>query len=64
LRQFFSRYQQIKELLPLGAYQSGNDPDMDMAVQRYPALAAFLKQGLKEQDSLDATLTQMQKITG
>lgn len=64
LRQYFSRYQQIKELLPLGAYQAGSDPEMDTAVQRYPALAAFLKQGLQEQDELETTLTQMQKITG
>lgn len=64
LRQFYSRYQQIKELLPLGAYQAGSDPEMDTAVQRYPALAAFLKQGLHEQDQFDATLSQMKKISG
>ncbi len=64
LRQFYSRYQQIKELLPLGAYQAGADPEMDTAVQRYPALAAFLKQGLHEQVQFDATLSQMKKISG
>nr|WP_321272625.1 FliI/YscN family ATPase [uncultured Tolumonas sp.] len=64
LRQFYSRYQQIRELLPLGAYQAGADPEMDTAVQRYPALAAFLKQGLHEKDTLDVTLTQMTKISG
>ena len=64
LRQFYSRYQQIKELLPLGAYQAGSDPEMDQAVQRYPALAAFLKQGLYDQASLEDTLTQMKKISG
>jgi flagellum-specific ATP synthase len=64
LRQFYSRYQQIKELLPLGAYQPGADPEMDQAVQRYPALVAFLKQGLADKAQLSDALVQMQKISG
>ena len=39
-------HQQVKELLPLGGYQPGADPEMDEAVNRYPQIAEFLQQGL------------------
>ena len=48
LRQLWGRYQQVKELLPLGGYQPGADPEMDEAVNRYPFIAEFLQQGLHE----------------
>jgi len=48
LRQLWGRYQQVKELLPLGGYQPGADPEMDEAVNRYPQIAEFLQQGLHE----------------
>lgn len=48
LRQLWGRYQQVRELLPLGGYQAGADPQMDEAVQRYPAIAALLQQGIHE----------------
>ena len=48
LRQLWGRYQQVKELLPLGGYQPGADPEMDEAVNRYPLIAEFLQQGLHE----------------
>jgi flagellum-specific ATP synthase len=35
-------------LLPLGGYQAGADAQMDEAVQRYPAIAALLQQGIHE----------------
>ncbi|MDX9873919.1 MAG: flagellar protein export ATPase FliI [Spongiibacteraceae bacterium] len=54
-RRLFARYQQVRELLPLGAYQPGHDPEMDEAVNRYPRLAAFLQQGLDERVDLAAS---------
>lgn len=48
LRQLLGRYQQVRELLPLGGYQAGHDAELDEAVRRYPQLATFLRQGLNE----------------
>ncbi|MED5526528.1 FliI/YscN family ATPase [Gallaecimonas pentaromativorans] len=44
LKRLLSRYQQVRELLPLGGYQPGQDPELDESVRRYPAIAAFLQQ--------------------
>lgn len=51
-RQIWGRYQQVRELLPLGGYQPGADPQMDEAVQRYPRLSSFLQQGIHDVASL------------
>lgn len=49
LKRLYSRYQQIQELIPLGAYQRGEDAELDTVVKRFPAIEAFLCQGLNEQ---------------
>ncbi|WP_335735074.1 FliI/YscN family ATPase [Rheinheimera muenzenbergensis] len=49
LKRLYSRYQQVQELIPLGAYQSGKDSELDRAVNLYPKIEQFLTQGLNEQ---------------
>jgi len=62
LRQLSGRYQQVRELLPLGGYQAGLDPEMDEAVRRHPALARFLQQGLQEQSPFAQSLQDLQQV--
>ncbi|WP_042049863.1 lateral flagellar FliI-like assembly ATPase LfiI [Aeromonas dhakensis] len=64
LRQLWGRYQQVRELLPLGGYQPGADPQMDEAVQRYPAIAAFLQQGIHEETPLAQVTTGLRQVLG
>ena len=52
LKRLYARYQQVQELIPLGAYQSGKDVELDRAVRLYPAIEQFLTQGLSQQASL------------
>nr|WP_264296866.1 FliI/YscN family ATPase [Gallaecimonas mangrovi] len=63
-RLLLSRYQQVKELLPLGGYQPGQDPELDMAVGRYPKLAAFLQQDVLESASLEASVDALSEVLG
>ncbi|WP_413112625.1 flagellar protein export ATPase FliI [Thaumasiovibrio sp. DFM-14] len=66
-KQIYSRYQDVRELIPLGGYQPGNDPIMDNAVQAYPHLMQFLQQGMQEKADFEMTeqkLTQLiQQVT-
>lgn len=62
IRQLWGRYQQVKELLPLGGYHAGADPEMDEAVKRYPAIAAFLQQGLHESAPLSNAEQTLQQL--
>jgi len=47
-KELAARHAQVRELLPLGAYVAGADPATDRAVQLYPRMEAFLKQGTTE----------------
>ncbi|MDX1301064.1 flagellar protein export ATPase FliI [Photobacterium sp.] len=58
-RQFNANYQQVKELLPLGGYLPGQDPELDQAVMIQPKLKAFLVQQVDEVTDYPASLAQL-----
>ena len=47
-KQLSSRYQQNRDLIAIGAYTAGADPETDVAIERFPHLRAFIQQGLKQ----------------
>lgn len=64
VRRLLSRYTQLEFLLKVGEYKPGSDRDSDLAIARYPEIVSFLKQGLSDIVSLDASRTQVQKLAG
>ena len=48
-KQLYARYQQTSDLISVGAYVAGSDPEIDFAIERFPAMKRFLQQGLNEQ---------------
>lgn len=42
----------MAELIRLGAYRRGTDPKIDQAIDYYPKIETFLKQGKTEQCTL------------
>ena len=59
LRKFLAIYRAAEDLVRIGAYQSGNDPDLDAALKLLPALNAFLQQRAEEFSALDETRAQL-----
>lgn len=47
-KQLFSRYQRNRDLISVGAYSPGHDPQLDEAVKRFPSLENFLQQNIDE----------------
>ncbi len=47
-RQLMSKYSQNEDLIAIGAYVAGSDPDTDSAISSMPTMRKFLQQGLKE----------------
>ena len=47
-RQHLATYEDMGELIRLGAYRRGSDPKVDEAIRYYPALEAFLTQRKEE----------------
>ncbi len=62
LKRLYARYQQVRELIPLGAYQRGKDPELDVAVDMYPALEKFLCQGLSEAHNFQQSQTELAQL--
>jgi flagellum-specific ATP synthase len=61
-RQLNANYQQVKELLPLGGYQPGQDPELDQAVKMQPGLKGYLQQAVEETADFTASLAQLAEL--
>ncbi|WP_045376124.1 flagellar protein export ATPase FliI [Vibrio campbellii] len=61
-RQLYSNYLQVKELLPLGGYQPGQDPELDQSVSMYPHLRAYLQQSANEAVDYPTSLTALAQM--
>lgn len=53
VRALLATWRENEELIRLGAYKPGTDPEVDAAILAHPKLTAFLKQGVDESTSLD-----------
>lgn len=62
VRQLNANYLQVKELLPLGGYQPGQDPELDNAVALQPQIKSFLQQSVNEHVDYQASLTQLTEL--
>ncbi|MCS7312589.1 MAG: FliI/YscN family ATPase, partial [Acidobacteria bacterium] len=64
MKEIIATYEKNRDLILLGAYKRGSDPRVDEALEKYPAIEAFLKQGTHEKDSFEATLQRARSILG
>ena len=49
LRRMLAAHRSVKELVEIGAYVAGTDPDADAALARMPRIDAFLRQDMEDQ---------------
>ncbi|MDI9409071.1 MAG: flagellar protein export ATPase FliI [Candidatus Pacebacteria bacterium] len=61
-RQLLAAYEDMAEMIRLGAYRPGSDPRTDEAIKFYPALEAFLGQRKNEPAPLDAGYQQLAEV--
>jgi len=55
-------YEEARDLINIGAYVAGNNPQIDTAVRYIDAINAFLKQEIDEKVGIDETLNRMRRI--
>ncbi|WP_423811387.1 flagellar protein export ATPase FliI [Pseudohongiella acticola] len=60
-KRVYSRYQQNRDLISVGAYTMGADKDIDFAIERMPHLRQFLQQGLTENVGLADAVARLGK---
>jgi flagellum-specific ATP synthase len=63
-RQAMSAYANMEELIRIGAYRAGADPQVDRAIVLNPAIEAFLRQDKDDATSLDASFEALAAILG
>jgi len=63
-RKTYSCYEQNRDLISVGAYVTGTDPEIDRAIERRPYFSKFLQQGLNEQVHLSAAQAGLEKVLG
>ncbi len=61
-RHNYSLYQQNRDLINVGAYQTGSDPEIDQAIQMQPELMRFLAQDMSEAVPLSQSYNQLQQL--
>jgi flagellum-specific ATP synthase len=63
-RQALSAYANMEELIRIGAYRAGSDPQIDRAIELHPELEAFLSQDKDDAMSLDLAFARLADILG
>ena len=63
-KQLISRYEDMEELIRLGAYRKGSDREVDEAIARYPQLEAFLRQDKDEYADIDTAFAALADVLG
>ncbi|MGM8364138.1 flagellar protein export ATPase FliI [Virgibacillus sp. W0181] len=62
IRSLMATYEENNELIHIGAYKRGTDPEIDKAIAFYPKIKAFLKQEMNEDVSIEQSIAQMDKL--
>ena len=63
-RQIYSAYRQQRDLIAVGAYQKGSDPQVDQAIAMWPMLRAFLQQEVDAPMTLAHGIDALLHLTG
>ena len=54
----------MEELIRLGAYRKGSDPNVDVAIRIYPKIEAFLAQDKDDSTTIDQGFQKLTEILG
>ncbi|MBR9911632.1 MAG: flagellar protein export ATPase FliI [Gammaproteobacteria bacterium] len=61
-KQLLSLHRENKDLINIGAYRAGSDPNIDRAIERIPHLRNFIRQGLREALNYETSCQQLQAV--
>jgi flagellum-specific ATP synthase len=64
LRRMLAAHRRVRELVEIGAYVSGADPDADAALARMPQIEDFLRQSMDDVSALEQTWARLSELVG
>ena len=59
VKRLFGRYMRSRDLVTMGAYSAGSDPELDTALRVWPGISAFLQQAPDDQVDRQAALAEL-----
>ena len=62
LRAALAAYAEAEDLINIGAYAHGSNPEIDEAIRLYPGITAFLRQGIDERSGFSDTLDLLKTV--
>lgn len=61
-KQMLSKYRQNRDLIAIGAYSRGSDPETDLAIQLQPHLRGFIQQHLTQAVNFQPSVQQLMQL--
>jgi flagellum-specific ATP synthase len=61
-RKHLATYEKARDLINIGAYVPGSDPEIDTAINVMPELTAFLQQGKADTSNYEETTSSLEAI--
>jgi len=61
-RQVYSLYQENRDLISVGAYQPGSNPQLDEAIALWPSIIDFLRQHQSQRVDVNTSLAQLREL--
>ena len=62
LRSLQATFQEAEDLINIGAYSAGSNPEIDRAIERNPGIRDFLRQGVMEKVDFADTVARMKRL--
>jgi len=63
-RRLLAAYESHRDLITLGAYKAGSDPEVDSALKKLQSMMDFLRQGRRDEADLDSARQQLIELIG
>jgi flagellum-specific ATP synthase len=62
IKQLISRHERSRDMVAMGAYMQGSDPDLDAALRLWPHIQTFLQQESHQVADLEGSVTALSSI--
>ena len=64
MRSTLATYHEAEDLINIGAYVQGSNPEIDYAISKKPLIQEFVQQGMREHTALVECEERLQQIFG
>jgi flagellum-specific ATP synthase len=62
LKELLATYRKAEDLINIGAYTKGSNPKIDLAIEKYDHIIAYLRQGIQEDVTFETSLVQLDQL--